>query len=299
MGVEMKLNISVTIARGKKFTLVELLVVIAIISILAGLLLPALAKAMSTVRSVTCQNNLKQICIGAQVYANDFASYYPSGPHTSNSKNWKFGREYLYQVNPTNSAAYRLFAESYLSIPADGLSNVHNGDMGGVFTCPELEAAGEPIYGKYYYGYAFVPDCIVSSSATGGASYDRSVINEPGRLMRKVGQSIKVDMEVGGGSFETDVISGDMLRWTGYINHSKTMIGNHWEGDVKVPVGHEGHRNGLEEAWKGSADNISNFATQDGAVRSYRINNALFKEQTAASKGDWRFRLIVPKDLAR
>ncbi len=57
------------------FTLVELLVVIAIISILAGMLLPALEKALTTARSAACQSNLKQILLGASGYAGDYNDY--------------------------------------------------------------------------------------------------------------------------------------------------------------------------------------------------------------------------------
>ena len=46
------------------FTLVELLVVIAIIGTLVGLLLPALQNARESARRSSCQNNLKQICLG-------------------------------------------------------------------------------------------------------------------------------------------------------------------------------------------------------------------------------------------
>src|SRR3954454_19197506 len=57
---------------GKRaFSLIELLVVIAIISLLAALLLPALARTKETGRSAACLSSLHQIGIALQLYVQD------------------------------------------------------------------------------------------------------------------------------------------------------------------------------------------------------------------------------------
>lgn len=72
------------------FTLVELLVVISIIALLMAVLLPALQKARTQAKKIACANNLKQIFIGFNIFANDNGGQLP----LKDSSNWPWDISY-------------------------------------------------------------------------------------------------------------------------------------------------------------------------------------------------------------
>ena len=64
-------------SKKKGFTLIELLVVVSIIAILAGMLLPALARAREQARRIECMSNLRQLGVACHMYATDWNESFP------------------------------------------------------------------------------------------------------------------------------------------------------------------------------------------------------------------------------
>ncbi len=88
----------------RAFTLIELLVVIAIISVLVGLLLPAVQKVREAAARTQCQNNLKQMGLAIHAYASANQSKFPhnGGPGFA-GPSWAFHLlPYLEQGNFRN-----------------------------------------------------------------------------------------------------------------------------------------------------------------------------------------------------
>ena len=70
------------VKRVKKFTLIELLTVVASVTVLAGMLIPALFDARISARRLKCTGNLKSFTQAGVLYAGSFSDYWipPANP---------------------------------------------------------------------------------------------------------------------------------------------------------------------------------------------------------------------------
>jgi prepilin-type N-terminal cleavage/methylation domain-containing protein/prepilin-type processing-associated H-X9-DG protein len=108
--------------RKTGFTLIELLVVIAIIAILAAILFPVFAQAREKARQASCLSNVKQIGLGAGMYAQDYDETFVGNVRLGATGNswWQLLPPYIQKAAISN----------------DRFSSTNAAAVGGVYTCP-------------------------------------------------------------------------------------------------------------------------------------------------------------------
>jgi len=130
---------------GRGFTLIELLVVIAIIAILAGMLLPALAKAKTKAQGIMCMNNNKQLMLAWRLYVEDSNDRLPFAYAEDNNDNYRYGWVHgILDYSPGNTHNWDI-----TNTIAKGVVWPYTGNTAAIWKCPADVVRVKPSSGPF------------------------------------------------------------------------------------------------------------------------------------------------------
>ncbi len=122
-------------ANRKGFTLIELLVVIAIIAILAGMLLPALAKAKTKAQGIMCLSNTKQVMLAWRMYIDDNHERLPFAYVDDNPSNPNYKYAWMHGIEDHSNPSKRENWDADITIKK-GAIWPYTGNSLSIFKCP-------------------------------------------------------------------------------------------------------------------------------------------------------------------
>ena len=275
------------------FTLIELLVVMSIISVLVGLMLPAVQKARGAVNRISCANSLKQVGLSMWLYHSTFDTL-PATRVSDKGASWavlilpNLEQENLYRKWDTSKTYYQQ-------------SQIARETGVKVMFCPErrspaaagVSIAGDVAISKGQHVPGALSDYAVNmgTESKGASVGAANFFNNDGAFPKTSGRGINFNMI-------RDGLSNTLLAGEKHVPISKWGVGT-WDssiynGDIYMSISRVSspqHRIATtvdDTDWRFGSYHfgIIQFAFCDGGVRSVAVNISEETFRRLASRND-------------
>jgi len=190
----------------RAFTLIDILVSMAVISVLIGLMLPALTAIRETTRKVVCSSNIRQIGLSTAMYADDYKGQLPHS---------RFYEKSLYTSIESIASSDLMRARIAEFNDWDGLGLLYGKQYcsaAQVFYCPSHKSVHR--YERYSTGWRGGPYDVYTNFQYRGGSVDKksNLSSMPDRIsLMADGMASTFDFNHGVGG---NVVASDMsVAW--------------------------------------------------------------------------------------